>query len=77
MSNKKPTLKTILSPDLLKNLSDFHASLLLYHNCLHALILIQTLDSVWNDPFKNPEDVDKILEQWRKHKTNLKKEPLL
>jgi hypothetical protein len=39
--------------------------------------IILNLDNVWNDPFKNPEDVDKILEQWRKHKTNLKKEPLL
>jgi len=42
------------------------------HKGFIASILIDILDTVWKEPFKNPDDVDRILKHWHKQSTTFK-----
>lgn len=68
MAIQKKKNDEITIAKVLEKVTSMSDKVIFTHKGFIASILMDILDTVWQEPFKNPDDVDKILEHWQKQK---------
>jgi hypothetical protein len=54
-----------ITKEIEENFRSYFSMVHLSHKGLIAIALMECLDKLWNEPLKNPNDVDSIVEHWR------------